>query len=154
MDFIFPAQRIIEKCVTINPATNEYSEEIHNGGYFVLSPSDEEFLFSQISYDITIFFLWNMTEDRDVWSVVFCRDTIKNSSKLLEARAELKDKLVFATYGNVTPGMINPPLGAFAIQSKAAIELAAARHPIFARAWGLLSDRPKDQNWVLLIDGK
>lgn len=152
MDLVFPAQRIVETTLTANANSNQPLKSLSSRGYFVLDPTDEELLFSKIKPEITIFFLWNMTENRDVWSVVFFSEPIKGSSKVLEARANLRDQLVFAAYGNVTPGMIDPPLGAFAIQSKSSLEAGATRHPIFARAWKLLKDKTENANWVTLID--
>ena len=117
-----------------------------------MEPSQEELLFSKINYNLTTFFLWNMTENRNVWSVVFFSQAVPDPVAILDARAELKAEIAFAAYGDVEADMNLPPLGAMAIQSKNILERASKRHPIFMRAFRLLEGYSDRKNWVGLID--
>lgn len=117
-----------------------------------MDPVDEDLLFSKIHYNITTFDLWNMTENRHVWSVVFLSHAIDDPHEIIDARAELKEELLFSAYGSAKSGMRYPPFGAMAIQSKNAIAKASTRHPIFMRAYRLFENCLDRRNWVGLID--
>ena len=152
MDMVFLARTIVESRRTQDQVTGKMSDWVSGGGYFVMAPLEEEHLFSKINYNVTTFFLWNMTEKRNVWSVVFLSQAIEDPSSIIDARADLKDELVFSAYGSIKPGFRFPPLGAIAIQSKSALEKASERHPIFLKAYRLLVNCSDAKNWVGLID--
>jgi hypothetical protein len=94
----------------------------------------------------------NLTKDPAAWAAVFFTDIIKHSDEVLRARGDLGTEIAFAAYGKAELGMSNPPLGAMVVKSPAALEAAASRHDVFAKAWGALQSCAPDRNWVAVVD--
>ncbi len=101
---------------------------------------------------ISPFFLMNLTRDSEVWAAVFFSDIIKDSDGLLSSRADLREDIRFAAYGETQPGMKNPPLGAMAVRSAEALCAASTRHEVFRKAWDALRSCAPDMKWVAIVD--
>ena len=97
------------------------------------------------------FFLMNLTL-QPVWAAVLFTEIIKDSDQILNARAELRDLIQFAAYGDFKRGMPNPPLGAMTVKSAEALKLASARHPVFKKAWDALQSCAPDRSWVAVVE--
>jgi hypothetical protein len=116
-----------------DPETGQMTEWKGAGGWFEVGLDAENYIDKTLGdrFGIGPFFLMNLTKDRATWAAVFFAGIIEHSDELLEARAELRDDIGFATYGVVEPGRNNPPLGAMVVKSAAALNAASSRHKVF-----------------------
>lgn len=154
MTRVFPAWRIGVSERGVDPRTGRMTEWKDAGGNLEVGPEAESYIEERLGerFGVSPFFLMNLTKDPASWAAVFFTDIIKNSDEVLKARAELGGDLAFAAYGKAEPGMSNPPLGAMVVKSRAALEEAASRHEVFAKAWSALKSCPVHENWVAVVD--
>lgn len=154
MSKVFSAVRLEEAQHTLDPATGEMTQWNSIGGFFRIDAVAEDYIEDLLGkkFGVSPFFLMNLTKDRTTWAAVFFTDIISDADMVLRARAELRDDLAFAAYGQATPGMANPPLGAMAVKSPRALEVAAERHVVFRKAWEALQDCSPQGEWVAIVD--
>lgn len=153
MAMVFPAWRVSESERRIDPETGRLMEN-NRGGFFVVEPEAEEYIETTLGkqFGVTPFFLMNLTKDPRTWAAVFFTEIIKDSDEVLTARAELRSEIGFAAYGDAKVGMNNPPLGAMAVMSAAALQQASSRHEVFKQAWDALQSCEAGRKWVAVID--
>ncbi len=154
MTRIFPARRVEWSKRRFDPQTRQMTGWTTSDGHFHIEQEAEDFIDETLGrrFSLGPFFLMNLTQDPKAWAGVFFSEIIKDSDLLLSARAELRDDIRFAAYGDAEVGMKNPPLGAMVVSSAEVLSLASTRHEVFRKAWEALRSCEPDRKWVAVVD--
>jgi hypothetical protein len=154
MTRIFPARRVETSERRFDPQTRQMTGWTTADGHFHIEQEAEDFIDETLGrrFGLSPFFLMNLTRDPAAWAAVFFSEIIMDSDLLLSARAELREDIRFAAYGDAQIGMKNPPLGAMVVRSAEVLSLASTRHEVFRKAWDALRSCEPDRKWVAVVD--
>jgi hypothetical protein len=154
MTRVFPAWRIEESVREKDTATGGITDWKARGrGWLEIDQDATDYIERTLGerFGVDVFFLMNLTARPETWAAVLFTEIIKDADEVLKARAELRDQIRFATYGDAKPGMLNPPLGAMTTNGAEALKLASTRHAVFKKTWDALQACAPDKNCYLPV---
>ncbi len=128
MTKVFPAWSMRTATRRGDPATGQMIEEDARHS-LELEEDAQDYIHETLNerFGVNAFYLMHLTRE-PAWAAVLFTGVIKNSDEILKARGELREEIKFGPYGEVQPGMSNPPIGAMIVKSKSVLHAASSRH--------------------------